>query len=36
MVRWGVAKDILTAWLVTIPATAAIAAGLFWMIEQIM
>lgn len=36
MVRWGVAKDILTAWLVTIPSTAGIAAGLFWVIEQLV
>ena len=34
MVRWGVARDILVAWLVTIPATAGVAAGVFWVIER--
>jgi len=29
-VRWGVAGHIATAWLLTIPATAALAAGLMW------
>jgi len=33
-VRWGVAKEIATAWLLTIPATAALAAGLYWVITQ--
>ena len=31
-VRWGVVKDILIAWLVTIPATAVVAAGIYWVI----
>ncbi len=35
MVRWGVAKDILVAWVVTIPATAAVAAGVFWVLERL-
>ena len=34
-VRWGVAKEIATAWLLTIPATALVAAGLYWVISQI-
>jgi PiT family inorganic phosphate transporter len=34
-VRWGVAKDIAIAWLVTIPATGLIAAGVYWVISQI-
>lgn len=34
MVRWGVAKEIMVAWLVTIPATAAVAAGIYWLIEK--
>jgi PiT family inorganic phosphate transporter len=34
-VRWGVAKDIAIAWLVTIPATGSIAAGVYWVISQI-
>jgi PiT family inorganic phosphate transporter len=33
-VRWGVAQEIATAWLLTIPATALIAAGLYWVIIQ--
>ena len=31
-VRWGVAQEIATAWLLTIPATALVAAGMFWII----
>ncbi len=34
MVRWGVAKDIMIAWVVTIPATAGVAAGLFLLIDR--
>ncbi len=33
-VRWGVAQDIATAWLLTIPATALVAAGLFWVLTR--
>jgi PiT family inorganic phosphate transporter len=33
-VRWGVAREIATAWLLTIPATALLAAGLYWAITQ--
>jgi inorganic phosphate transporter, PiT family len=33
-VRWGVAQEIATAWLLTIPANALIAAGLYWVIIQ--
>ena len=36
MVRWGVAKEIMVAWLVTIPATAAVAAGVYWLIEKFL
>lgn len=35
-VRWGVAGEIGTAWLLTIPATALIAAGAYWMIIQVI
>ncbi|MCC6300178.1 MAG: inorganic phosphate transporter [Anaerolineales bacterium] len=31
-VRWSVAGDILTAWLITIPASAAFAAGFYWLL----
>jgi PiT family inorganic phosphate transporter len=33
-VRWGVAKDIAMAWLLTIPATALVGAGMYWVISQ--
>ena len=33
-VRWGVAQEIATAWLLTIPATALLAAGIFWVLNQ--
>lgn len=35
-VRWGVAQEIATAWLLTIPATALVAAGVYWVIIQII
>ncbi len=35
-VRWGVAGEILVAWLVTIPATALLAAGVYWVMTQLM
>jgi len=31
-VRWGTGGDILAAWLVTIPTTALLAAGIYWLI----
>jgi len=31
-VRWSVAEDIVSAWLITIPASAALAAGAYWLI----
>jgi PiT family inorganic phosphate transporter len=34
-VRWGVATEILTAWFLTIPATAIMAAGIYWIIMQL-
>jgi len=34
-VRWGVAKEIATAWLLTIPSTAVIAAAIYWVIIQL-
>ena len=34
-VRWSVAADILTAWLITIPATALLAASFYWIIISI-
>jgi PiT family inorganic phosphate transporter len=35
-VRWGVAQEIVMAWLLTIPATILLAAGLFWLINLII
>jgi PiT family inorganic phosphate transporter len=35
-VRWGVAQDIALAWLLTIPSTALIAAGLYWVFAKIV
>jgi PiT family inorganic phosphate transporter len=34
-VRWGVAGEIVTAWLLTIPATALLAAALYWIVMLI-
>jgi inorganic phosphate transporter, PiT family len=34
-VRWTVAGEILTAWFLTIPATAVVAAAIFWIISQV-
>ncbi len=34
-VRWSVAGDILTAWLITIPASALLAAGFHWVLISI-
>jgi PiT family inorganic phosphate transporter len=33
-VRWGVAQEIGMAWLLTIPSTALVAAGMYWIIIQ--
>jgi len=35
-VRWGVAGEIAMAWLFTIPATALVAAGLYWVLIRII
>ena len=34
-VRWGIAGNILVAWVLTIPASAAVAAALYWPIQAI-
>jgi PiT family inorganic phosphate transporter len=34
-VRWGVAGNIVTAWVLTIPAAAAIAAASTWVLHRI-
>jgi PiT family inorganic phosphate transporter len=33
-VRWGVAQDIAVAWLLTIPASALAAAGIYWLLDH--
>jgi len=33
-VRWGVAQEIVVAWLLTIPATALIGAGFYWVLVK--
>jgi len=33
-VRWGVAGEILSAWLITIPATALLAGAIYWLISS--
>ena len=32
-VRWGVAKEIVTAWIITIPASAIVAALFYWLVS---
>jgi inorganic phosphate transporter, PiT family len=34
-VRWSVAEDIVTSWLITIPASGLIAAGVYWVIVSL-
>ncbi len=34
-VRWSVAGDILTAWLITIPVSALLAAGFYWLLTTL-
>jgi PiT family inorganic phosphate transporter len=35
-VRWGVAKGIVMAWVVTIPASAVISAFFYWVATSVM
>jgi PiT family inorganic phosphate transporter len=35
-VRWGVAKSIVTAWFVTLPAAALISATTYWLAGRFM
>jgi PiT family inorganic phosphate transporter len=34
-VRWGVARNVVWAWVLTIPGTATIAAGIYWLISKL-
>lgn len=36
MVRWGVAQNILIAWLVTIPSTMGVAAAVYWLMMKFL
>ena len=35
-VRWGVAQEIVTAWVLTVPASALIAAGVYWILVRVI
>lgn len=35
-VRWNVAYEILTAWLLTIPSTALLASGIYWILSKVV
>lgn len=35
-VRWGVAGTMIWAWIITIPASALIAACAFWLVELVV
>lgn len=35
-VRWGVAQEIAMAWILTIPSTGLVAAGLYWVFSRIL
>jgi PiT family inorganic phosphate transporter len=35
-VRWGVAEEIVTAWIITIPTTGLISAGVYWLIVNLL
>jgi len=34
-VRWGIAREIVSAWIFTIPAAAAVSAGLYYVLTHI-
>lgn len=36
MVRWGIARRIVAAWIITIPASAVMAAGAFWVLGTLI
>ena len=35
-VRWGVAKSIVTAWVLTFPAAGLVAAGCYWLSHLVL
>ena len=34
-VRWGMTRDIALAWIVTIPASALLSAGIYWLLQYL-
>ena len=34
-VRWSVAEEIVTSWLITIPASGLLAAGVYWLLGML-
>ncbi|MDR1517604.1 MAG: inorganic phosphate transporter, partial [Dysgonamonadaceae bacterium] len=34
-VRWGVTKQLLTAWLLTIPVSALLAVGVYFLVTKV-
>ncbi len=34
-VRWSVAEEIILAWLITIPASGLLSAGMYWLIMNV-
>jgi PiT family inorganic phosphate transporter len=35
-VRWGVAGNIILAWVLTIPATILVGGGIYWVVQLII
>jgi PiT family inorganic phosphate transporter len=35
-VRWGVARNMLVAWVLTIPISAIVAAAVYWLLRQLI
>jgi PiT family inorganic phosphate transporter len=34
-VNWGIARNVMVAWVITIPASAAVAALFYWLVSQV-
>ena len=35
-VRWGVARSIVTAWVLTFPAAGLLSAGTYWVLKLVL
>ena len=35
-VRWGVARNMLIAWVLTIPVSAVVSAAVYWLMRQVL